>query len=88
MSPLRTSVTPLWDACSDVGVELPVILIHPKPSPGERAGEATRNYYPASCGAKRFSEQSGLRRSDNRQMGCLDFQGTQRRGRPGGEEEE
>ncbi|XP_006527927.1 arrestin-C isoform X4 [Mus musculus] len=73
---------------SDVGVELPVILIHPKPSPGERAGEATRNYYPASCGAKRFSEQSGLRRSDNRQMGCLDFQGTQRRGRPGGEEEE
>lgn len=29
------SVTPRWDPCSDVGVELPLILMHPKPSNGE-----------------------------------------------------
>lgn len=29
------SVTQSWDPYSDVGVELPLILMHPKPSNGE-----------------------------------------------------
>ncbi|OBS83701.1 hypothetical protein A6R68_22304 [Neotoma lepida] len=34
-----TPVTPPWNTCSDVGVELPLILIHPKPSHRDRPGK-------------------------------------------------
>lgn len=43
------SVTLLWNPRSDVGVELPLILMHPKPSHGEGPGGTDRNGGP-DCG--------------------------------------